>query len=640
MNFNKSGLKLMLFLFLIVILFFLPVVIKPQNLLARNNDLTEFRNNYIFFRQQILDNHHLPLWQNRILSGSPFLGDPQNPLLYLPNYALLFLPINVFLFLFFLFHFSIALISMFYLAKKLGLSILPAIIAATVYAFSPKFIAHLEAGHINMLISFAWFPALLYAIFDLAKKPKLASTLLLAFAASSIFLNYVTILIYAVFSGLVFFLINFNKQMIKSTVIHLFIASLIFLAITLPQLTVFISYLPLTTRNLITVEDVGPKIISTRRFVKSIINPYADGLNELSAETVVNFGFIPLFLLLIGFFLVKPKTKILVVIVSFISLFLALGTKTSLYILFLKIMPILKMMRITTRFWFVTILAVALISGYTAEKIKNKALTLLLFLLVIFDLFIFSQNYFKVKNYPFSYPASLNRLIALSTKDPGYYRLYCPTTCLKDVNQEGKGLATGYNPIQLGNFYYFIQKAAGFKFGSYAVSLPPYQTFVDQPQPKSELMGMLGVRYLISPYEFFDNGFSKIIKDEAYYLYQNTKELPRVYLINNQKVTPIKPDIDLPGYLEIPVNKNLGKLVISEIYTPFWTAKDEQGNSLEVNEEQNIILNVNIDQPTNKVKVIFKPRNIDMFLLISFITSAATLFFLGRNLIKNKKFVD
>jgi hypothetical protein len=250
-------------IFAITLIFFLPFIFKPETLLNRNNDLSEFRNLYIFFQQNIKAGH-IPLWQNRILVGSPLLGDPQSPILYPFNYLLLIFNINQFFLLYFFCHFFLAYLGTFYLAKKLKFNNLSSLITGFIYAYSPIMIGHLEAGHLNMLAAFSWFPIFILAILNIKTKPKVFNSLLLGVSASYIFVNYLTIFIYAAFVGcfLVIYRIDLKKQLG-----YFLLSAIIFLIICLPQLIISVQYFPLTTRNLITLEDIGPKIFSIRKFL-------------------------------------------------------------------------------------------------------------------------------------------------------------------------------------------------------------------------------------------------------------------------------------------------------------------------------------------------------------------------------------
>ncbi|MCX6706193.1 MAG: hypothetical protein NTV24_03785, partial [Candidatus Woesebacteria bacterium] len=83
-------------IFLATLIFYLPIFINPKLFVDRNNDLQEFFwPIYFFVKEQIINNHQIPFWNNMILSGTPLLPDPQAPFFYIPNIIFLFLPINL-----------------------------------------------------------------------------------------------------------------------------------------------------------------------------------------------------------------------------------------------------------------------------------------------------------------------------------------------------------------------------------------------------------------------------------------------------------------------------------------------------------------------------------------------------------------
>lgn len=610
-------------LLLFTLFFFFPFFSQPQTLLSRNNDLLEFRGVYTFLKTQIVEHHFLPLWQNRILSGSPFLGDPQNPLLYLPIYLVLVLDIDTFFLTLFFLHLLLGVWGTYYLARKFKLASLAALFPAAIYGFAPKFVAHLEAGHLNMLAAYAWFPLFLAALLVLSRRRSFTHIVLLAVAAATMFLNYVTIWLYATAAGIVFFCFATKKQRFKSAVLSVIIAIGIFLVLTLPQFLVFLRYLPLSTRGLMTLADLGPYIPSGRKFLVSIVSPYVYGFRLLETETVVYLGTISLLLAGLGFYFLNRRQKIICALGFALVTLLALGVKIHLYSLLTQFIPQLIYLRITTRVWFVTILGVALLSGMAVEKLSQKPLFKICLLFLIFaELGVFSRLYFRSKTDALFPPQPTTHLTQISTSAPGYYRLYCLTLCLPDISTSGKGIVDGYNPIQLRNYYDFFQIAAGYKFASYAVALPPYNTYASQPQPRSREMGILGVRYIVSAYRLQDPGFNLITQDRGYFAYQNRNEKPRVYLQSGETQTALSPTTDLPGQMIIPVAGKLGTLVISEVYTPFWVAKSEDGKPLSVSSYQNIVTAVTLDKPVNSVTLEFLPAWVRTLVWIALAASA------------------
>jgi len=107
-------------IFLAALVFYLPVFLKPNILLERENDLQGFFWPIIYFvKTQIITNHVLPFWNNVFFGGTPLLPDPQSPLFYIPDVIFLILPIGIGFITSFFIHSVVAGVGT-YLASKNG----------------------------------------------------------------------------------------------------------------------------------------------------------------------------------------------------------------------------------------------------------------------------------------------------------------------------------------------------------------------------------------------------------------------------------------------------------------------------------------------------------------------------------------
>ena len=618
---NFLGNRATFLIILTVVVFFLPFLVWPQLLLNRNNDMVWFFQNFSFFKDQLVNFHHLPLWQNQILSGSPYLGDPQNPLLYLPNYLSLLMPLPAFMLVFFLGHYLLAGLGIFFLARKLRFGVFAAFFSATTYALSPAFSAHLADGHLNMMAAFAWLPFFIAGVYALTStKPKVFQAFQLGISAAAIFLNYLTVFIYALPAALAVIILKRKLSPL------FFVATGVFLLISLPQILVSLNYFSLTTRNLMTLEDVYPLFISTRKFLWSIINPYSFGVKDLGAETTLAFGIFPMIAAAFGFVFIKTKYKILLLFYLALSLFLALNLKSPGYSWLVSTFPLLLMFRVATRFWFISILLVSLLGGYFLEKKFRLKFQLLFCFLAFAELVFFGWYYF------YSHPSvrisdsEFSKLAEPLLNQPDYFRVYCLSGCPVDADMHRKGTANGYNPVQMKNYFDFLARAAGYRFGSYAYGLPPYQTYPDKPQPKSELMGLLGVKYIFSPYLLDDPGLVLINSGGSQLLYENQKIMPRAFTVTDTEVKNLQVANDLPGDMEILLDPNVTNVVINEPYMPLWRVTDQNGKVLPAQPYNQILLSVKTDNAT-KITASFAPL-MKILVALSFLASLAGFIYL------------
>jgi hypothetical protein len=111
---------------------------------------------------RILSHGHLPLWNPYVFSGIPLLGDGQTALLYPPNWLFFVVPAETALNLVTLLQFSVAGISMYAFARRLGLDRLPAFTASLAYMFGGAVSARIV--HLSNMGGAALAPAVLACV--------------------------------------------------------------------------------------------------------------------------------------------------------------------------------------------------------------------------------------------------------------------------------------------------------------------------------------------------------------------------------------------------------------------------------------------------------------------------------------------
>jgi hypothetical protein len=383
----------------------------------------------------------------------------------------------------------------------------------------------------------------------------------------------------------------------------------------------FAKIIPLTTRQLVTLEDVGPKVLSWKRFIFSILFPYRYGLGEQGSETILFPGVIALVLALWGFVKLNWKTKLVLVIFGGLGVLYAVGDKTSFFPTLVYIFPPLLTLRITTRFWFVFIFVASILAG----KALNDSPTLVkvgLTAVILVEFAWFFNSYFQIHQSQFQPNIEEIQLIRQLSTGMGFYRIYCTTSCARQVYLQGKGLVGGYNPIQLSRFFFYAQRAAGFAFASYAVSFPPYQSYVDRPQPNSELMGVLAAKYVISPYEITSSGFELVDSSGELRAYENKNVDPYVYLLEaGHTKIPLTLDVAGPGKLEILLGGRTGRVVVSEIFTPFWKAQTNAGLAYTVKPHEDVVLGIDVTDKAERLTISFAPPLARFLLVVSLAVS-------------------
>lgn len=111
---------------------------------------------------------HFPLWNPYSMAGKPFLANMQSAILYPIDMLLMLLPIMRFYAWSLLLHTALAGTFTWFLAKRLGLSAMAALLAAIGLMFNGFFLIHVFAGNMLTVISSCWIPAVFLAGYDLA----------------------------------------------------------------------------------------------------------------------------------------------------------------------------------------------------------------------------------------------------------------------------------------------------------------------------------------------------------------------------------------------------------------------------------------------------------------------------------------
>lgn len=107
-------------------------------------------------RKGILDNGEIPLWNRYVVSGTPYLADIQNHLLYPIKWLLILFPMLVRSNIYFLIHISLAGIFMYFLLRYMNMRRCVAVLGGVLFMFSNNLV--LRVNHITILSSYVWLP--------------------------------------------------------------------------------------------------------------------------------------------------------------------------------------------------------------------------------------------------------------------------------------------------------------------------------------------------------------------------------------------------------------------------------------------------------------------------------------------------
>ncbi|MEK7581065.1 MAG: YfhO family protein [Patescibacteria group bacterium] len=604
----------LLFLCLVVVIFFLPVLIRPDLITKRDNDLGRtYVPIYSFIAKSFHENKNLPLWRPSQMGGENFVGNPLSSIFYPPNVIFLLLPVDTGVIMYYLFHLLISVVSTYYLAKSFNLSKSSSLAAAIVYTFSTKIILHITAGHITMVAAFTLFPLLFLTVRNIILgKSGNQWTLLGALAVYGMLATYPTIFYYALIFLLFYIVYKFNffigkyKDIIKSitpfalTLILGILLSAIFL---LPQLE-FAKY---STRGSLTLTDVAQPIWNAKKFVLSLFFPYPI-FNSLSHEEFLYLGFSPLLLGTYAFFKLSRGKKLILFMFSVLTLIFIAGTSTPIFELFYKYVPGLSYSRITTRPWFIVALVAALLLAYGLDSLKNKNLAYLFVLIFLVEtVFI---GYKKVTSVPYL-KANNEDMYQYLAADKDIFRVYCTTYCFNPqlLNKYDIQTLNGETPLQEKAAVDYMQKAGNYTFNQFAVIFPPYQVWQikNPPQPYANLLATANVKYVASTYLLTSDELKLVNKFDNIYLYENTLVNPRYYFQDDPSNVNIKNYSPNSILLTFSKADSPRKLNISEFYYPGWFAY-MNNKKYQVEKDTSGFMYVNVAQQTDALELKFEPN--------------------------------
>ena len=303
---------------------------------------------------------------------------------------------------------------------------------------------------------------------------------------------------------------------------------------------------------------------------------------------------------------------------------------------------------------------IALFAFRLKNKISTKNFKILLFLIIIMDLWVYSMTYINLKDPNLIF--SKNDIVNFLNNDKSYYRVMDITEYPYALPQHIAGrynidLTTGYDAIVLKFYYEYLGKMG-------SLSVHPSTTIPIKNIAYPQLADLLNVKYIISSGKLNNSRYNLTFSDDRYYIYLNKKYLPRAFIVSNAVILKNKEEIlnklsneqfdvkdivvleEMPNgilqnnghYKETPisyysphkitVNANLDSpafLILSETWYPGWKAYDN-GKEIKVYKADYVLRAVYLGKGEHKVDFVFDPISFKIgysmtiaALLISFI---------------------
>jgi hypothetical protein len=380
----KSDAGAVAVLALVCLVFFLPAFVVPGALIWPRSGLGSdiaVRHWPDFFNYVASwQTGRVALWDSSQAAGRPLAGDPVVMFLYPLDVIFLFLPeaaafnalddIHVFLAGLFMFLF---------LRAGYGTRRPAALLGGLAFAFAPKYMAHLAGGHINIVSSLAWAPAVLLGLRQ-AFKGSLLAAALAGLALALQLTAHIQIAYYSGVIGSAFWIWHLapplwqslhGDQTARKRVARLALVYIIwlvaFVLLAAVVLFPFIELLPYNSRAGFSLADASLYTLPPF-LLAALLAPPAFQFPEWT----IFLGVIPLTLGLLGWFTSRGKEKWFFGGLACFALIYALGKATPLFGLLFWSIPGFRLLRIPTRLWFFGGLAVAVLAGLGANMLTDE----------------------------------------------------------------------------------------------------------------------------------------------------------------------------------------------------------------------------------------------------------------------------
>ena len=337
--------------------------------------------NALYLRQSVLEDRVLPLWRPWHMSGQPFASNPLNKVWYPPQWIVFVLPPILHLNLLIWLHLVLAGVGAWMWSRVTGLEPWPAALVGFGYAFAPRVIALVGAGHLDLVYAAAWFPWLLWAAFrfihyrDAAREnggayrhpPNRAEFGLAGFAALC-FLADVRLSAYAFVTTAAYlgWLWWQHPSLRALSALRCLGSRLVFTGALTLGLTAF-QWVPLLlmrddlSRGAMTLDDAALHSLKPGQWLGLLIGDHGG-----SWETLVYVGVSVLTLAIIAL-LMRPRKLVFWGIVLLILMLYAMGDQFVFWPALNRMFPFLRWWRVPPRVWLIAALILPYLAGWGVQ---------------------------------------------------------------------------------------------------------------------------------------------------------------------------------------------------------------------------------------------------------------------------------
>ncbi|HYK86910.1 MAG TPA: hypothetical protein VEV19_16180, partial [Ktedonobacteraceae bacterium] len=463
----------------------------------------------LLIQRTFAEGHGLPLWNPYYGGGQPVAANPLAALFYPPTLLVHFLPLRDYFLVLMLGHLVFAGLGTLLLARRaLGLSRLPALVAAISFMATPRLLGHLGAGHVTLVQTVSWYPWLALACWATVREPRrwgvwLGVCIALTLLAGHPQMAYYGLLMTVVLAGwlLVKRWWQEGRHALLMSIVGLASAGAIGVLLAAVHLLPLWELTALSTRQL---SVRSTEAYPLQQFLTELINQQAPGS---SWEYILTPGLTVLILAL--FALVTRWRKVWPFVLGIVLVAgLAMGNASILYLRIAPLLPELDLFRGLARIWFIALLLFALLAGIGADSLLHSMRRIsfrgvvttvgsLVVLIVALSLVTIDVGLGYTHIADVNLITTPTALARTAAQFAGSGRIYDMQENISQASavQLRIRLADGWDPLLIESYVTYMQQAGGYSGDNYQLHIP-----YDSPPiaPNARLLGLMNVSVVVS----------------------------------------------------------------------------------------------------------------------------------------------
>lgn len=643
-----------------------------------------------FLRQSVWRYGQWPLWRPTEMLGAPFAANPLSKVWYPPQWLALVpgLSITLTLDLLIYGHLVLGALGMLAWARAEGLSDWAGTFAGLAYGLTPKVMAHLGAGHLDLVYAMAWAAWLWWALRRYARAPSSTGGVVLGVVAAMMALADMRLAAYALGAGIIYAL------SLRWSLRTAGLAALIFGLLMAVYVAPLIALGPMLTRAAISPDEAGAFSLPPR-YLLGLLIPDQDGFHEW-----MTYLGLPALALAVMALRTRKRDVWFLWGIVILAMIYALGTHTPLYRGLVRTVPLLTWLRIPARAWFVVALGITSLSACGAQslldaglgrvgrlaaagmagtglalaagalvmrqpsltgtglallgtgaalllagwpRVGSRGALVALGAVLVVSLVALDATLVEGRREADVFDDDLSQVAASEQ------RVYSPSFSVLPHEAERAGILTlqGVNPFQLKWSADAIDEAAGVTGVGYSITVPRLpeggepESALREAKPDAASLAALGVEQVVASFPIEAAGLSPLdertVGDQTLTSYAVAGTRPLAYLVRRETdsrasltaLVPARGEASIEALTPNKVTVNVqaagdSLLVVTQAWAPGWRARVD-GHRAEVRRVGGSVQGVAVPAGTHKVELTYRPIADFIGLLISSLTALALI---------------